>query len=117
MDISWALNQDAVFKPILDRDGYNRPIYTPEWDPLAPYPGIPVKVRWQFKQRLVMAANGKEVVSEADVWAPLSISPKPDDTFIYQGKRYTVLNADKKVSIHGEESHWKVYCRTMATQP
>lgn len=105
MDVSWAMNQDAVYRELTGHDGYGRPTYAPD---------IPLKVRWQFKQRLVMAANGKEVVSEADVWTPLSITPKADDVFVYRGKSYTVLNASEKVSIYGEESHWKLYCRTRA---
>ena len=118
MDVTWAMNQDAVYRELTGHDGYNRPTYADD---------ISLKVRWQFKQRLVMATNGQEVVSEADVWTPLSvtdpdtgtvtdITPKADDVFVYRGKSYTVLNAGEKVSIYGEESHWKLYCRTMAAE-
>ena len=105
MDISWAMNQDAIYRKLLGHNGYGRPEYADD---------VALKVRWQFKQRLVVAANGNEVVSEADVWAPLDITPKADDVLVYRGKSYTVLVAGEKVSIHGEGSHWKLNCRTMA---
>ena len=105
MDISWAMNQDADYRELLGHDGYGRPRYATD---------VALKVRWQFKQRLVVAANGKEVVSEADVWVPLDITPKVDDILVYRGKKYTVLAAGEKVDIHGEGSHWKINCRTMA---
>ena len=110
MDISWSMNQEAVFRSLTGRDGYNRPTFAPDV-PLTASAGS--GVRWQFKQKLVRAANGQEVMSEAEVWLPLSIvAIKADDQLEYQGKNYQVINCSKKVDIHGQDCFWKVFCIT-----
>ena len=110
MDISWAMNQDAIFKPLLSRDGYNRPVYTPEWDPLAPCPEVPVKVRWQKSGKKIKLSNGEDVKADGEVWAPLSINPKEGDVFIYKDKAHEVIKIDEPVSVYGEPSYYKFFC-------
>ncbi len=105
MDISWCMNQDAIFKALQGKDGWGEPTY---------YPPVPVKVRWQFSQRLVRGKDGQEVMSEAQVWAPLSITPKADDVMTYQGKDYQIINAGLPTDIHGVNSHWMLFCVTLA---
>lgn len=101
MDLSWAMNQDAVYRKLIGQDGWGRAIYMPDTE---------LKVRWQFKQKLVRAANGQEVMSEAEAWVPLTISPKADDVFVYSGQTYKVINIGTPVSIYGETGHHKVFC-------
>ena len=104
MDISWSMNQDAEFKALAGKDGWGQPSYGA---------ATPLRVRWQFKQKLVRARDGQEVMSEAEVWLPLSITPEADDVLTYRGEDYVILNAEDKVDIHGQSSHWKVYCKTL----
>lgn len=112
MDLSWAMNQDAVFRKHTDKDGWGKPTFEPD---------VELKVRWQFKQKLVQAANGDEVMSEAEVWAPpivnsLHIAPVANDVFVYddiggRGKQcYKIVATGTPVGIYGETGHHKVFC-------
>lgn len=110
MDISWSMNQDAVFSLLTDRDGYNRPTFALDV-PLTAAAGS--GVRWQFKQKMIRTSNGQEVMSEAEVWLPLSIETiKVDDQLEYKGKKYQIIGCSKKVDIHGQDCFWKVFCIT-----
>ncbi len=108
MDISWSMNQDAIYRRLTGRDGYNRPTYAPD---------VPFGGRIQFKQRLVRAANGQEVMSEAEVWLPLDPAIDPnqaDDEIEYQGALMKIINVAKKVDLHGQDCYWKAYCISQA---
>lgn len=104
MDISWAMNQDAVYRKLIDHDGWGRPTFGPE---------IAVKVRWQYTQKLVRAANGEEVMCNGKVLTPLTIKPRAKDLFIYDGQNYEVVDPGDPVSVYGEPSHHKVFCRSV----
>lgn len=104
MDISWSMNQDAIYRKLTGRGGYNRPTYAAD---------VSFKGRIQFKQRLVRAANGQEMMSEAEVWLPLDSSIDPnaaDDEIEYQGSKMKTINIGQKVDIHGQGCYWKAYC-------
>ena len=104
MDISWCMNQDVVYRKLTGHDGYGRPTYEPD---------VSLEGRVQFKQRLVRAANGQEVMSEAEVWLPLDPAIDPntaDDEIEYQGRAMKTINTAKKVDIHGQACYWKAYC-------
>ncbi len=104
MNISWSMNQDAVYRKLTGHDGYSRPTYEDD---------VPFKGRVQFKQKLVRAASGQEVMSEAEVWLPLdpSIDPnRADDEIEFQGIKIKTINIGKKADIHGQDCYWKAYC-------
>ncbi len=101
----WGMDQDAVYKKVTGHDGWNTPTYEPD---------VPLKVRWQFKQQLIIAANGKEVMCEAEVWCPLEVTPKAGDHFEYKGQLYVVENAGLPVDLYGEESWWKLFLKAVA---
>lgn len=103
--IEWSMKQDAVYKELTGHDGWNKPTYAAD---------IPLKVRWEFKQELIRAANGNEEMCDAQVWCPTSITPKADDRFEYQGKLYVVTSAMLPVSLYGESEYWKLYLKSVA---
>ena len=105
MQISWAMKQDAIHRPISGTDGWGQPI--PDG------PDVPVKVRWQFVQKLIRAANGQEEMCDAEVWAPLTITPKTGDRFVFEDKLFVVISAERPVSIYGETGFWQVFARSV----
>ncbi len=102
--IEWGMNQDAIYKEVTGHGGWGGPTYAPD---------VPLKVRWQFKQQLIRAANGNEEMCEAEVWCPLSVTPKADDHFEYQGRLYVVVNAGLPVGLYGEAEYWKLFLKSV----
>ena len=106
MNIDWAMHQDLIYKELTGHGGFGNPTYAPD---------MHLKGRVQFKQKLVRTANGSEEMSNVEIWAPLSITPKADDRIGFEGKLYRVLDAGRPVSLYGETSHWKVFGASVAS--
>jgi hypothetical protein len=104
MDIAWAMRQKALYHRLAGHDGWGRVTY---------YPPRIVTIRLQGKQRLIRAANGEEVMCDAEVWAPLCISPGAGDLFTCQGNRFRVLAAGNMITLYGGSSHWKLFCASV----
>jgi hypothetical protein len=105
MNIDWAMQQEAMYKELTGHDGWNRPVYAPD---------VTLRLRWQFKQELIRAANGNEEMCDAQVWCPTTISPKADDRFEYQGRLYVVASAMLPVNLYGESEYWRLYLKAVA---
>jgi len=67
------LNQDAIWKRVVNIDAYG----TPTMD------AIPIKVRWENKRKLIIDGTGKEVVSEATCFCLEPI--RTDDYLVLNG--------------------------------
>lgn len=87
--ISKYLNQDALLKKMVPKDGY----------PPIPGHSTPIKVRWEGKRRLVRNAQGQEVVSEARVLCTAEISP--GDVLEYGGRNWPVITVSEAVGLDG----------------
>lgn len=108
MQIDWALKQDAHYYHLDEHDGWGHPIYSGPQE---------IKVRVQAKQRLIRSSTGEEVMSDAEVWAPMEISSGPDDLIHCEGKSYRVLSVGNLVTLYGEPSHLKLFCASVQLKP
>jgi len=107
MSIDWAFHQDIVHRPVISRDGWNKPTYGVDAN---------VKGRWQYKQTLVRAANGNEEMTDSFVMLPITIDTNIDDLLGYEGKFYTVVSREAAVELYGVKSHWQVYAKSRDAQ-
>lgn len=105
MNIDWSFQQQTEHIPVSGHSG---------WARAKTGPSTLLKVRWQFKQRLIKTGNGLEVMCDAEVWAPLTTHFKVDDRFRYEGKLYQIVSVGRPVSIYGESGYWKIYCGAVA---
>lgn len=104
MDISWSMKQIAKYHKLMNHNGWGRDSYKPS---------VKVKIRLREKQRLIRTANGEEVMSDAEILAPLHIRPKPDDLFTHRGRRFKVLSDDCVIELYGETNHRKLFCASV----
>lgn len=94
--ISDYLNQTATWFKAGDPDAYGAPSYTEQ----------EIKVRWEFKRRLVRNKEGIEVVSECRVFCQESV--KAGDKLAYEGVNYPVINYSILSTLNGSELYREV---------
>ena len=91
------LNQLATWhKASSTLDAYGAPSFTQHL----------IKVRWEYKRRLVRNKEGQEVVSECRVFCKASV--EVGDKLMYMGKTYPVIACSILPTLNGTEHYREV---------
>ncbi len=102
--IEWAMKDPVIYKEHIGQDGWGKPTYAPD---------VSVNTYWTFIQKLIRGANGNDEMVNVETLVPLSITPKVDDRFVFEGKFYRVAASGQNPSLYGERHFWTVYCQSV----
>lgn len=94
--ISGYLNQIAVWKQVVGRNEFNEPVIEETI----------IHVRWEGKRRLVRDNEGREVVSEAQVFCVEPV--QPGDLLEYASREWPVIAVSEATGLDGRVRFWKV---------
>lgn len=94
--IDLYLNQTVTLKTKGAVNEYNEPTYTTS----------NIKVRFEYKRRMVRNNLGQEVVSEARCFTTTEVNE--DDIITFDGKDWNVLAVEDCVGLEGTISHYEV---------
>ncbi len=106
MDITWAMTHDADYKPLTGHDGWGQPTYSTTIEYRASEGN---GIRFEFKNRLAFAKDGREIVSECQAWLPVDATPQVDDVIEYKNIEYKVINVGEKIDVLGNACYHKLY--------
>ncbi|MEW6661963.1 MAG: hypothetical protein ACOY9Y_09740 [Bacillota bacterium] len=99
--MDWVFQQQCHIKRNLGADCWSKPVYA---DPVSS------PCRWQAKQQLIRTKNGKEVMSQAEVWLPPGTGIDADDVLVYGGADHIVLSVGELVDLAGNAAFKKAWC-------
>ncbi len=88
--ITCYLNQTATWKRKTGNNEYGEPEFAASVD---------ISVRWEGRRRLVRDRQGKEVISESEVFCVENI--QPDDILTYGGRDWPVIAVSEIPDLSG----------------
>lgn len=95
--IADKLNQTATWKRKTGVNEFGESIFA---DP------VEIAVRWEGRRRLVRDKQGKEVISESEVFCVEAVLP--DDVLTYGGRNWVVITVSEVPGLDGTISHREV---------